>query len=1757
MENKRNNTSLYNFLLIGIIIAFVPLVCCNLKTTTTGSSALTGTALPSGNPDPPALTGGLVSPTSGNQNTNFIFQVTYTDASNNAPAYIDVFINATAYPMVKLYPTDTDYLDGCIYQYTTTLAPATYTYYFTCSDGTNVNTTITYTGLTVTYLNNSPPQIFSPLVSPNIGTNTTVFNFSMIYVDADNNLPASINVTINSTTHALLQVNAADTNVVDGKAYYYTGTLSVFGNYRFEFNCSVGTYAVSTEWINGPLVDPFIGLSSAGGLQNYIQTPGYAYSWIDATTGTRCTVTNYDDGYDQLALPFTFTFYNTPYTTIYACTNGFASFAASITYYNVNFPTATQDNMIAPYWQDLITATPTNMFYLYVPSQQCFVIEWQNIETYKDNFVGTFEVVLYQNGNIVFNYQSIQYVGVVWGYPATVGLNYGLNTAYWNQYTGLTASTSSFSILYSLPSSSASPTLLSPANGATLQNGTIPFQWTSIGTHAIKFDYTWELSTTPTFSTTVFTNTSIPETATTTTWNQLVNGSAGTYYWRVQPYYGTFIGNWSSTFSFNLVHDATHPALTSGSVSPTSGIATTLFTYTVTYISAANINSSYMEVYINGTGHAMSQLYRSDTNYLDGCIFQYSTTLAPEAHPYVFTFNCSDGKYVTNIGPFTGPTVLTGHANAPTLGSYGVSPLKGNNGTTLFDFSVIYYDADNVYPLAGVANMNVTIDGVAYPLTASGGTPSTGITYYYQTTLLGLGTYTYNFTFFDGTYVVSTGNLTGPVVAPFTNFPAITLVSPANGTTDLNGTIAFTWDTPAHPWLSKVTYTWQLSSTATFSSIVFSNSSIHETTGTTTWDQLVNITSGTYYWRVCAVSGVYTGPWSGTFVIIIQHDDVDPVLSSGSVTPSSGSSTTTFTFTVTYTDADNLAPTFVRVYVNKTLYTYAMSELYTGDNDFVDGCVFYYTTTLPVAKEYTFTFNCSVGPRLASIGPYTGPTVVNSHPNAPTLNSYMVTPSVGNGGTTFNFSIIYYDADNVLPLAGNFNVTINGTVHALTAVKPADANVVDGKAYYFTTTLPTLGTYLYNFTFYDGTYVVSTGNIQGPRVEPFYGLNPITLVSPANGTVHLNGSITFTWDSLGLSWAKVTYTWQLSSASSFSSILLSNSSISETPTTTSITNNVQQPAGTYYWRVCAVNGSYTMWSGTFLITIYYNNIKPTLTGQSAFPMSGYTTTTFTFTINYTDLDNNAPTYVHVIINGTSNVMTPLYTTGVVYADGCIYQYATTLPVARNETYSFTCSDGTNVVSTPLFSGIVVTAPAHANAPYLVNPMVTPAKGSTGIFYNFSVLYFDADNVAPLGGVANSNITVNGTTYALTGSHGSPVTGETLYYRVMLTVLGTYVFNFTFSDGTYTVSTGNVTGPRVNPFYGLANLYLIAPANNSFITQGNQVFTWSTLITASGQSTYTIEISTSPSFSSFVFEQNAIHQTNGVETNLTVNVNATSFPVGTYYWRVQPNFNSYYGYWTLPFVLNVEANGTTPTLGGVQVVPQGGNSGMTYNFSVTYTDSGNAQPLYVNVVIQGASYPMVKQDPADVNYVGGCMYQFLTPLPAGTITYSFTCATSTVPVSTGNYTLSVTQLVVKQSPSPSPIPNPFNGATVGMAILIIAIGAGVGLLAFLIFYSAKNRRIHKPATKRKPTAIVGKTPASQPPASAQPDDETLNLASPVGPAKPVQLPAKTAPVPSLSATGMVTFGCPNCGASWTIPEQQFKQYKGQEIDCTACGHKFVP
>jgi subtilisin family serine protease len=177
-----------------------------------------------------------------------------------------------------------------------------------------------------------------------------------------------------------------------------------------------------------------------------MELDGPPYRWIEIAppaggTGTEISsLTGMDDGYFwPLALPFAFDFYGTDYTELAVATNGTLYFEdAYLGYGNTSIPGSSGyavERFIAHLWDDLVVH-PGAVYYQSLGSM--FIIEYYQVSgccLSPDS--ATWQVILFQNGNILFQYRD-----VTWGDPrdnggsatigiqgdTTTGLQYSYNT---------------------------------------------------------------------------------------------------------------------------------------------------------------------------------------------------------------------------------------------------------------------------------------------------------------------------------------------------------------------------------------------------------------------------------------------------------------------------------------------------------------------------------------------------------------------------------------------------------------------------------------------------------------------------------------------------------------------------------------------------------------------------------------------------------------------------------------------------------------------------------------------------------------------------------------------------------------------------------------------------------------------------------------------------------------------------------------------------------------------------------------------------------------------------------------------------------------------------------------------------------------------------------------------------------------------------------------------------------------------------------
>nr|MDO8114069.1 PKD domain-containing protein [Candidatus Sigynarchaeota archaeon] len=161
----------------------------------------------------------------------------------------------------------------------------------------------------------------------------------------------------------------------------------------------------------------------------------------------------------------------------------------------------------------------------------------------------------------------------------------------------------------------------------------------------------------------------------------------------------------SSTATCTIVVGYNHaPLLIDAITSPTTGIETTTFNFSVRYFDEDNDMPAAITVTINGTPFTMVAVSAADTSVVDGKTYCFATELL-WGH-YRFRVDCSDGIHATSIAWIAGPDVAPFQGFSPSLSNSNASIVM-RNGSSAVEFSVMYTHPSGAIPVF----IDVIIDG--------------------------------------------------------------------------------------------------------------------------------------------------------------------------------------------------------------------------------------------------------------------------------------------------------------------------------------------------------------------------------------------------------------------------------------------------------------------------------------------------------------------------------------------------------------------------------------------------------------------------------------------------------------------------------------------------------------------------------------------------------------------------------------------------------------------------------------------------------------------------------------------------------------------------------------------------------------------------------------------------------------------------------------------------------------------------------------
>ncbi|MEJ2202091.1 MAG: LamG domain-containing protein [Desulfuromonadaceae bacterium] len=251
-----------------------------------------------------------VSPDSGAGGTDFEFRINYTDANNDVPSIIQVWIDtddsdsyaaAERFNLTEVDPADTDYTDGKLYSLTKSVLYAgdgILNYHFVATDGTVYATDAPTTDSQITVSNNVPvlawtgETLFTPGgVYPGSATSGNSFEFRISYADIDNTAPTAIQVWVDQDDsgtyeagekYDLTALDSGDTDLTDGKLYSLMLPLDFAGdgNLNYLFYASDGTDDAIGDPVSDSVVNVISGSNAAPTLAWTGET-GYVDNGVD------------------------------------------------------------------------------------------------------------------------------------------------------------------------------------------------------------------------------------------------------------------------------------------------------------------------------------------------------------------------------------------------------------------------------------------------------------------------------------------------------------------------------------------------------------------------------------------------------------------------------------------------------------------------------------------------------------------------------------------------------------------------------------------------------------------------------------------------------------------------------------------------------------------------------------------------------------------------------------------------------------------------------------------------------------------------------------------------------------------------------------------------------------------------------------------------------------------------------------------------------------------------------------------------------------------------------------------------------------------------------------------------------------------------------------------------------------------------------------------------------------------------------------
>ncbi len=528
------------------------------------------------------------------------------------------------------------------------------------------------------------------------------------------------------------------------------------------------------------------------------------------------------------------------------------------------------------------------------------------------------------------------------------------------------------------------------------------------------------------------------------------------------------------------------------------------------------------------------------------------------------------------------------------------------------------------------------------------------------------------------------------------------------------------------------------------------------------------------------------------------------------VSPDIGAGGASFEFRMDYSDSDNNAPSSIQVWVDTNdngIYDagekYDMTAVDVGDTNYTDGKLYTKTLNLAYAGDgvIKYRFYAADGYVTATGQPTSDKTVVvNTAPVLSWIGSGNfvadgVHPDSGASGTAFEFRTRYTDVNNTPPTSIQVWVDRNddgdylgsGEKLTMAAVDSGDTNYTDGKDYTRTVTLTKAGDNNLNYRFYAANGIPATG---APTTT-----DKIVTVTNNVPTLAWTGEANYATDGVDPNSAIA--------GNSFIFRVKYSDADNEAPTISQAwvdeNNNGAYEDGEKY-AMTAVDAGDTVYTDGKLYTktltlntagsIKYkflfndgadaatstpasdstvsvtgSNTPPVLdwTGESGYTADGVNPDSysgganFTFRVKYTDAENTAPTSLQVWVDKNDNLsyevgekydMTAVDAGDTTYSDGKLYTAIVNIPYAGDGVlnYRFYAHDGADSATGNATADKTVT---------VVNPKTVP--GGYATIAAAITASASGDYILVSDGTYNEKISYGGKNITILSVNGAAVT----------------------------------------------------------------------------------------------------------------------------------------------------------------------------------------------------------------------------------------------------------------------------------------------------------------------------------------------------------------------------------------------------------------